>query len=469
MTTLVPKFEQPYSNTVNRAINLKLQETVSVLDFGADPTGSSDSTSAFNNALSSLTNGGIVFVPNGTYKTTASIVVGINGVHLKGYGKQNTIIKPVGTFDAISVYGTSFSSFADARSVTDLTIDGSNGCTGNGLSIINCGLRCYFADLYIINMQGGVNSATGCGMYISSSFDHNYDRIETRANTSYGIYVYEKQSGPDGVYEEISFLIFHSCWAISNNSAGTQWNFAGGDTCSILECKPSQGSIGLEFTRNCNSHKINSLFYDALSLGNGIAIQTDTNFCQNLYINGVHSYQAQYGINIVDGQNIHCDNFDGASTQVNVGSSATGAVFIGPNVSYTDNRSSPLSYPFDYHATWTPTFNGSGSSLGNATLTNGYTLNGNALTFQINLIVGSTTTIGSGAGFTLPFPTASGATPVTAYAYHVATTTWYAFQAYIASNNIVFAYGNAYWGGTTPFTWATGDQMIVSGTYRINQ
>ena len=467
MTTLIPKFEQT-SSTTNRPINQKLQESVSVKDFGAVGDGVADDTTAINAALASLTSGGIVFMPAGTYKTTGSIIIGNNAVTLKGYGKQNTSIKPVGTFDAIQVHGTSFSSWADARSVKDLTIDGSNGCTGNGLSIINCGLRCYFADIYIINMAGTANSATGCGMYVSSSFDHNYDRIETRANASYGIYVYEKQTAIDGVYEEVSNLIFHSCWAISNNAAGTQWNFAGGDTCCILECKPSQGSIGLEFTRNCFSHKITNLFYDSPgSAGTGIACQTDTNYCDNLYFNGIHSYNAQYGLNVVDGQNINCQNFDGATTSVHVASGATGYIYLGQNVSYVDARSTPKTYPTDYFGTWTPTFAGTGSSLGNGTLSAQYTLNGNALTFQINFTFGSTSVMGSGAGFSVPYPTSAGNTPVTAIAYHSGTSTWYSFQAYIVSGSIIFPYGNGFLGGSTPFTWATGDTLLVSGTYRV--
>lgn len=443
--------------------------TVNVLDFGADPTGTSDSAAAINAAIASLqTTGGIVYLPQGTYKTTSTINMAYNGIRLEGANKQATIIKPVGTFDAITVHGTSFAVWADARSVQNLTIDGSGGCTGNGLSIIYCALRCYFADLYIINMQGTANTATGCGMYISSSFDNNYDRIETRNNASYGIYVYEKQAGPDGVYEEVSMLVFHSCWAIGNNAAGTQWNFAGGDSCCILECKPSEGSIGLEFTRNCNSHKITNLFYDSPgAAGTGIACQTDTNFCNNLYFNGIHSYNAQYGLNVVDGQNIYCQNFDGATTSVHVGSGATGYVYLGQNVSYVDARSTPKTYPTDYFGTWTPTFNGTGSSLGNGTLAAQYTLNGNALTFQINFTFGSTSVMGTGAGFSVPFPTSTGSTPVTACAYHSATSTWYSFQAYITSGSIIFPYGNAFLSSGVPFTWAATDLLIVSGTYRI--
>ena len=50
MTTLIPKYDQGATGAVNRPINLKLAEQVSVLDFGADPTGVADSTTAFTNA-----------------------------------------------------------------------------------------------------------------------------------------------------------------------------------------------------------------------------------------------------------------------------------------------------------------------------------------------------------------------------------------------------------------------------------
>jgi len=51
MTTLIPKFDfknggATPDGAINRAINLKLQEFVSLLDFGADPTGITDSTAA---------------------------------------------------------------------------------------------------------------------------------------------------------------------------------------------------------------------------------------------------------------------------------------------------------------------------------------------------------------------------------------------------------------------------------------
>jgi len=79
MTTLIPKFDFKNGGTtptgaVNRPINEKLGEFVSVADFGADNTGVSDSSTAFINAIASLpATGGTVYVPNGTYLISATI------------------------------------------------------------------------------------------------------------------------------------------------------------------------------------------------------------------------------------------------------------------------------------------------------------------------------------------------------------------------------------------------------------
>lgn len=61
------------TSSTPRSLQSKLDETVSVLDFGADPSGVSDSTTAFNNACTALyksaenQNKKILFIPAGTY------------------------------------------------------------------------------------------------------------------------------------------------------------------------------------------------------------------------------------------------------------------------------------------------------------------------------------------------------------------------------------------------------------------
>ena len=67
MTTLIPKYDRGATGAVNRPINLKLAETISVLDFGADSTGVSDSTAAIQNAINAVPAYGTATVLSGTY------------------------------------------------------------------------------------------------------------------------------------------------------------------------------------------------------------------------------------------------------------------------------------------------------------------------------------------------------------------------------------------------------------------
>ena len=74
MTTLIPQFDLMNGGTtptgaVNRPINQKLSDIISVLDFGADPTGIASSVTAFQNAINATPNIGIqtILVPTGTY------------------------------------------------------------------------------------------------------------------------------------------------------------------------------------------------------------------------------------------------------------------------------------------------------------------------------------------------------------------------------------------------------------------
>jgi len=81
-------YTPPFTNGVPESVSDKLAQTVSVLDFGADPTGTSDSTTAINNALVS---GALnVFVPQGTYKVSNSLLVKSN-THFYGSGASSVL------------------------------------------------------------------------------------------------------------------------------------------------------------------------------------------------------------------------------------------------------------------------------------------------------------------------------------------------------------------------------------------
>lgn len=68
VASTVVQFIQAGAGAVPRTAQSKMRDFVSVLDFGADPTGAADSTNAFNNATAVP-----VFIPAGTYRTDGTV------------------------------------------------------------------------------------------------------------------------------------------------------------------------------------------------------------------------------------------------------------------------------------------------------------------------------------------------------------------------------------------------------------
>lgn len=88
-------FLQTGSGAASRSTRSKLRDGLSVKDFGAVGDGSTDDTNAINNALSAAaTTGGSVFLPQGTYKVTNTLVVPA-GVHFYGLGRLSKIASSI--------------------------------------------------------------------------------------------------------------------------------------------------------------------------------------------------------------------------------------------------------------------------------------------------------------------------------------------------------------------------------------
>jgi hypothetical protein len=77
-------------------------EPISVLDYGADATGTNDSTTAIQNAITASTAGQAVIFPPGTYKIVSNITVS-KGIVISGYGAK---INCVGNAALFYVSGT---------------------------------------------------------------------------------------------------------------------------------------------------------------------------------------------------------------------------------------------------------------------------------------------------------------------------------------------------------------------------
>lgn len=90
---------KPVSTATQTALNLKASKAKIdgafldvVVDYGADPTGVADSTTAIQNAINAAqsANGGVVFFPKGYFKITSTLNVTSNSITLKGAGAAYT-------------------------------------------------------------------------------------------------------------------------------------------------------------------------------------------------------------------------------------------------------------------------------------------------------------------------------------------------------------------------------------------
>lgn len=83
-------YDPPYTGSQITTVEVKLSEYVSVLDFGADPTGVANSTSAFNAAINT---GKRVYVPEGTYLVNIN-TTGIAWWNMYGDGMDKSVLRP---------------------------------------------------------------------------------------------------------------------------------------------------------------------------------------------------------------------------------------------------------------------------------------------------------------------------------------------------------------------------------------
>lgn len=119
-----------------------------VLDYGADNTGTNDTTSAIQNAINSIPSGAVLFFPSGTYKVSSTITLS-NPVTLSALSAINTC-----------VIQTS-SATADVFSLT------SGNITFIGLSITTSVTR---TAGYHINVTGLLSSVYLTNLYLSGWF-----------------------------------------------------------------------------------------------------------------------------------------------------------------------------------------------------------------------------------------------------------------------------------------------------------
>jgi len=155
-------YTQGGTGATSRTVTSKLQESVSVLDFGADPTGSTDSTSAIQAAMTAGS-GGEVIVPYGTYKISTGPITVPTGTSVRFLGSAKFM--HYGSGDCLSLQ--SVKDVTLYRPYVDLT---NAGASAKGIAIRGG----WYVNFYAPRVVGGNAGQSGIYLETSASAGANY-------------------------------------------------------------------------------------------------------------------------------------------------------------------------------------------------------------------------------------------------------------------------------------------------------
>ena len=152
------------TGAVQRTVAAKLQESVSVKDFGAVGDGVTDDTTAIQNGIDYLNsiNGGSLYFPIGTYVTSKLTVY--SNIWLIGAGASSVIYLKSGSnsdliygYNSDALWGTNTTTGVVSKfGLLDITLDGnrSGNTTGTGSVVAIYGQALVFNNVYIKNARG---------------------------------------------------------------------------------------------------------------------------------------------------------------------------------------------------------------------------------------------------------------------------------------------------------------------------
>jgi len=197
----------------SRTVQAKLQESVSVKDFGATGDGVTDDTVAIQNAITAVGLGGTVIIPTGTYVISSTI--NPSNINFIGNG-YSTVIKPTAAVTtAISLNSTAYDLIAGVSwntTIKNIFIDGSSTTNATGLLI---GSTPTSGNYLISNIEVNLFAGgSGVGIQLAEAI---HVKVENSSITrcDIGTYVFAPVAPTNPTTST-----FNNCHFVSNNEQG---------------------------------------------------------------------------------------------------------------------------------------------------------------------------------------------------------------------------------------------------------
>lgn len=213
------------SGAVGRTVHQKLQDLVSVKDFGATGDGTTDDTTAIQAAIYyAQTNGGCVYLPAGIYIISSSLNVQINSgstlpllrPSICGDGAGATTILQTANASGIVVTGYT-SNPADYMDLEDFTLQSNAvGGYGNGIS---------FSDSAFVNIDNVEVLGWENGVYGIDALSMTFTRLVSRFNING--FRFESSGSGTGYTSEPNAITMLGC-TIGNNTNYGGWVIGAG-------------------------------------------------------------------------------------------------------------------------------------------------------------------------------------------------------------------------------------------------
>jgi hypothetical protein len=276
--------------------------STNVLDFGADPTGATDSTAAFALAkTTALATNKTIYIPAGTYKGSIEIATGETNLIVVGENRETTIIEAKDDSTAtISVHWTAFNTQIESLTIKNTAAlnngthygihalgSGSNN-GASGLKIKNCVVSGYninvrldeFNDMYVENciFSGAVAGAEAAP--IGANFYAGSPTFPCVGLDVFDVYCI---GGKYGMYLE--------------NTEGIKMSF--------LDCvlSTAQGLIHQRTTGNTIGMVISDSYFDSTGLDAFYLEGVDSGMFSNIWVSASTTGGTGYGVNLVNCSN----------------------------------------------------------------------------------------------------------------------------------------------------------------------